>query len=127
MLVGCLLLNKTSRKQADRVWPELFERWPDPESLASAGDELEELLRPLGFCSTKAKRLREMSARYAAGDWNDPSELPGVGKYARDSWAMFVDGDPWSVEPEDEKLRANLERVRRSTRRSDVVDQLRSF
>lgn len=109
VLVGCCLLNKTSRKQADRVWPELFLRWPSPSAMASAdAADLEELLRPLGFGRVRAKRLVEMSSAYAAGSWSDVVQLPGVGKYASDSWKIFVEGDRSSVDPDDKELKRYL-------------------
>ena len=50
ILVCCLCLNLTTRKQMEPVVETLFQRWPTAESLAIApDDELEEMIRPLGM------------------------------------------------------------------------------
>jgi methyl-CpG-binding domain protein 4 len=107
LLVCCVLLNQTSRRQVDTVVPRIFELWPTPRSMANADQiELSEFLRPLGFHNVKAKRLVEMSWGFVNGA--DVSELYGVGKYALDSYRLFVLGDT-SVEPTDKELLAYME------------------
>jgi endonuclease III len=107
MLVGCVLLNVTTRTAADRVWPELFERWPTAGDMAAAdAAALSRLLAPLGCHNRRAETLRRMSADFLARPPGRADEVPclyGLGDYARDSWAIFQDGD-LSVEPSDRVL-----------------------
>jgi methyl-CpG-binding domain protein 4 len=108
LLVGCVLLNRTRREQADLVWPRLFARWPDAPALADADPgELAELLRPLGLWRQRSRSLRELSAAWAAGE-RDVRRLPGCGEYAAASYAIFVDGQLPDREPADPELRAFL-------------------
>jgi methyl-CpG-binding domain protein 4 len=105
ILVCCLCLNLTTRKQMEPVVSELFRRWPTPELLAEApDDELAELIRPLGMWKKRTLSLKRMSAQFAAGGWSDVSELHGVGKYASDAYRIFILGDWKSVEPKDHAL-----------------------
>jgi hypothetical protein len=121
MMNGCIMLNLTKRQQVDGVRDELFERWPKPGSMAHASlASLEEVLRPLGMQHRRALTLVKFS-RWWLDSWSDqtpPSvelgqvrfpegflervramEPPGVGEYARDSWAIFVEGiiPDWEV------------------------------
>lgn len=110
MLVGCILLNVTTRRQAEPVWPELFRRWPTPEALAAADrDELGELLRPLGCWRRRAASLSTFSSEWCnlEGVPEEVESLPGIGKYAGDSWRIFVLGHQ-DVEPTDKELRRYL-------------------
>jgi len=105
ILVCCLCLNLTSRKQMEPVVAALFARWPTAELLAAADDEeLAELIRPLGMWKKRTATLKKMSAQFAAGGWTDVRELHGVGKYASDAYRIFILGDWRSVEPKDHAL-----------------------
>jgi hypothetical protein len=152
MLVGCILLNLTTRAQVDKVRQELFETWPLPSMMASADTaDLEELLRPLGLFKRRAVTLKRFSADYReyqkvkfkemsdeifeamekgekAPDYVSPGggsisvvqlpppplwkvrEMYGIGKYASDSYRIFILGE--KVEPhevEDKVLRRYLQ------------------
>ena len=49
VLVSCLLLNLTTRKQVDKVIDKLFTTYPGPVSMAAANDnELREIIKSLG-------------------------------------------------------------------------------
>ena len=55
MLVCCILLNLTHRRQVDKVRNELFTRYPTAMHMAFAmEDELSEMLKPLGFYNKRA-------------------------------------------------------------------------
>lgn len=121
MLVGCSLLNVTTRTQAERVWPELFRRWPTPMELALADHgELAGLLRPLGCYNRRARTLVRLSDawcwRQAGILGGSVADLPGVGPYAADSWDIFVLGHT-DVDPEDKELRRYLGLKRRRDER----------
>jgi hypothetical protein len=117
MMNGCILLNLTKRQQVDLVRDELFERYPHPTGMRSANlSDLEELLRPLGLQHRRAMTLRRFSEWWWDA-WTGPRvdgevllelgqvrfrpsflkrvramEPPGIGEYARDNWAIFVEG-----------------------------------
>ena len=62
MLVCCILLNLTQRKQVDGVRHELFTKYPtEYEMMEADEDELSEILRPLGLYRRRAKTLIKFS------------------------------------------------------------------
>jgi endonuclease III len=125
MLVGCILLNQTGRKQVDRVWPDLFRSWPDaPAWCAGAArqpDEQLALLRPLGFGKRRHRTITDMSQAWMTRGlgWS-VTDLPGCGAYAQASWDIFVNQlrPPDIDEPEDKELRAFLQRERGAAERA---------
>lgn len=62
LLAATILSAQCTDKRVNMVTPELFARYPDPESLASAeAAELEALIRPTGFFRNKTKSLIGMA------------------------------------------------------------------
>jgi len=103
VIVTCKLMNLCTADQARGVVYNLFGAWDHPARLASAGEGLEELLRPLGMKSVRAAALRQMSYDFQRGV---PAERCfGVGQYAVESLRIFIGGD-LNFEPDDVKLRA---------------------
>lgn len=101
VLVCCIMLNCTSRKQVDRVREEFFKRYPTPSSAITADpNEMAELIAPLGFKNKRTITIQRFSSDWLTLDWKEPKELYGIGKYAQDSWDIFYKGD-LSVEPTD--------------------------
>lgn len=94
ILVTCMMLNQTSAKQVRGVMRSFFERYPTHmDASCSIFREMEDLLRPLGLQNRRTKSIRKMSAEYLSlftSHWHDVSELHGIGKYASDSWKIFV-------------------------------------
>lgn len=86
--VACVLLNRTKRAQVDKVWPVLFEKAPDANTLLLLDHEdLKMILKPLGLSNVRAKRLKNL-----AEDWIakiDFEKLRGVGEYAIASDKIF--------------------------------------
>lgn len=88
LLVATVLSVQTTDVRVNAVTPELFRRWPGPEELAAASqEELEEVLRPLGFFRAKATSLRGLAAALLAdhggqvpADLDALVRLPGVGR-----------------------------------------------
>lgn len=90
VLVSCMMLNCTSRKQAERVIPKFFNRWPTPQSLLEAEQaDVTETISSLGFKNRRTQGLLKMSAAYVKRSWNDPRELPGIGEYGARAWEIF--------------------------------------
>lgn len=91
ILVCCMLVNRTTRIQVDKVRFELFKRWPTANKMMDAEwTEVERVIRPLGFGTRRAKSLIRMSTEFVTTEWTDPRELWGIGVYAGDAYRMFV-------------------------------------
>ena len=105
LLVACVFCNLTKRVQAEPIMWEFFDRWPTPEAAAHADEEeISELLKTLGLYRRRAKTLKKMSAGFLEGNWKEPKDLYGIGKYANDAYRIFCVGDWKDVEPKDHAL-----------------------
>jgi methyl-CpG-binding domain protein 4 len=112
MLIVCMMLNQTSYKQVDRVKDLFFERFPGPEDLVNAPDEeIVSIIRPLGFYNRRARTWKRFSSEWICGSWKSIDELPGVGKYASDSWKIFQE-HVFDITVEDKELKKYLHWVR---------------
>lgn len=115
MLVMCVLVNRTSGKVAAPVLDDVRRRWPTPDSLSTADvSELEKATARLGFGkrrSTNLVRLAESWCSRLPKTSADVLEMPGCGRYAADSWAIFVERRS-DVEPTDSVLTAYLDNNR---------------
>ncbi|GAB4086565.1 endonuclease III [Myceligenerans cantabricum] len=88
LLVATVLSAQTTDVRVNAATPELFARYPDAAAYAGADpDELEEMLRPLGFFRSKAKAVMGLGAalveRFGGevpGRLTDLVTLPGVGR-----------------------------------------------
>lgn len=105
ILVSCMLLNQTSRKQVEKVLPEFIRRWPTPQAFLGAADsDVAGLCKPLGFANRRTDNLKKMSRHFIAADWTDVRELPGVGEYAARAWEIFVLDQLGTEAPKDHAL-----------------------
>ena len=112
MMVCCICLNQTNNKQVRPILDILFSIVPDPASAISCEKErISECLKSTGFQNIKADRIKKMSQKWIEG-FDDPSELPGIGKYGQDSWDIFINGN-LGRETADKKLIAYLSFFRR--------------
>lgn len=88
LLVATVLAAQCTDRRVNQVTPELFRRWPDPASLASASqEELEEVIRPTGFYHSKArnllgaaKRVTEVFGGEVPHTMEELVTLPGVAR-----------------------------------------------
>ncbi|MGI6734366.1 MAG: endonuclease III [Anaerovoracaceae bacterium] len=88
LLVAVVLSAQTTDKSVNKVSPILFDRYPDAAALASARlEDLEEILKPIGMYRTKArniialsKMLQDKHDGQVPGDFQQLTELPGVGR-----------------------------------------------
>ena len=123
MLVGCMLLNQTTRKQVDQVWPTLFGKYPDAQSMKEARfEDVKAIVGRLGLGTRRARAIKtfsnqwvtmrqgtSVSSRHVRGVIVKSHGFHGLGEYAADSWRIFVDGRvTWR--PRDKELQAWLER-----------------
>lgn len=110
MMVCCILLNQTNNKQVRPVLSSVFELIPDP--LSAIGCDLERLaavIKTTGFQNVKASRIKQLSQKWQEG-FSDVTELPGIGRYGKESWEIFVN-DNLKIIPTDKKLSAYIEAI----------------
>jgi methyl-CpG-binding domain protein 4 len=105
ILVVCIFLNQTQRKQVEKVLPEFLSHWPTPEKLLAAQEaDVKELIRPLGFYNRRYKNLVGMSKGFTSRNWSNIRELEGVGEYAARSYEIFCEGKLGAECPNDHAL-----------------------
>jgi len=88
VLIGTVLSQRTRDQKTDAAARLLFSRYPSPEALAVAKvEEIEELIRPVNYYRTKAKRIHDICTILLARCNGRPPEtiaelmkLPGVGR-----------------------------------------------
>jgi methyl-CpG-binding domain protein 4 len=104
MLIGCIMLNLTNIIQVRSVIWNFFEKFPTADSIQIEHEqEIAEMLRPLGFYNRRAKSIIKFSIAYREGNYRKISDLPGIGKYASDSYEIFIKHN-LNVNPTDKKL-----------------------
>ena len=115
ILVVSILHNQTSRKQVDKVYQDLFMKYPSAESMASAKeDAVAEIVKPLGLYNRRSRGLIKFSKQFVENDWNMPSDLYGCGKYADDCYTVFCKFDWKNVNPTDHALNDYVDWARRT-------------
>lgn len=124
MLVACILVNRCTWEVAEPVHRRLRVLFTI-RSLAAIADDpdalrfLASVVRPLGFQNVRSRKIAALAAawlRRRPRTAEDVLRLPGCGRYAADSWAIFVDGRT-DVRPTDGKLNWHLARLRETARR----------
>lgn len=120
MLVACQLVNLTTWRQARPAFDHLTHVYEGANDLRFAGPgELMTPLRPLGMWRRRAVMLPRFAEAWTRGrpsTAEDVMKMPGCGRYAADSWAIFVE-DRTDIEPNDGKLRWYLQRRQSSATR----------
>ncbi|GAA97128.1 uncharacterized protein L969DRAFT_23520 [Mixia osmundae IAM 14324] len=132
MLIATCLLNQTSGRAAVPVLYQILERWPTAHALAAADlQELTQVIYPIGLYNRRARMLIRFSQTYVDEPPTEGilscnksdrayvptmiSHYPGVGRYALDSYRIFIENanssEPsWrSVLPLDKELKKYLE------------------
>lgn len=102
LLVAVILSAQTTDAQVNKVTPALFSAYPTPQALAAAGtEELERLLRPVGFFRGKSRNIRAAAAELLerfGGVVPDSIEvlvtLPGVGRKTANVIVAHLYGKP---------------------------------
>lgn len=88
LLVATMLSAQCTDKRVNMVTPELFRRYPTPESMAEASvEDIYELIRSVSYPNAKAQHLQQMAQMLVKDFGSDvPStteeltRLPGVGR-----------------------------------------------
>jgi len=107
VFVVCIFCNLTKRLEAEPTMWEFFARWPDAKAASEAvQEEVTDLIKDLGFGTRRAKSLIQMSRDYLVWDGVEPKRLYGIGAYAADAHAIFVQKRWASIpEPKDGALK----------------------
>lgn len=93
IFVCCIFLNQTTRLQVDRVRNEFFSRWPNAKAASLADpNEIKHVIQSLGLSNKRSISIIKMSVDFMEKDWKEPTELYGLGKYAQDSYDIFIRG-----------------------------------
>ncbi len=102
LMVAVILSAQCTDKRVNMVTPALFERFPDPASMAAAtAEEIYALIKSVSYPNNKAKHLRDM-ARKLTEDFNGevPADmellqtLPGVGRKTANVIMAVAFGQP---------------------------------
>nr|KYP57120.1 Methyl-CpG-binding domain protein 4 [Cajanus cajan] len=105
VLVICMLLNRTTGRQAKKIVSDLFKLCPDAKSCTQvAREEIEKTIQSLGLQHKRAAMLQRFSEEYLDESWTHVTQLHGVGKYAADAYAIFITGMWDRVKPTDHML-----------------------
>lgn len=88
LIVAVVLSAQTTDVSVNKVTPELFTRYPDPESLAAADpDEVMKIIHTIGLYRNKSKNIIKLAARLVSdfggkvpSDFDSLVSLPGVGR-----------------------------------------------
>ncbi|KAG9439692.1 hypothetical protein H6P81_019857 [Aristolochia fimbriata] len=105
VLVICMLLNRTTGGQAERVISNLFALCPNAKSATEVeAEEIEKVIQTLGLQKKRARMIQRFSNEYLKEDWTHVTQLHGVGKYAADAYAIFCTGNWFKVQPDDHML-----------------------
>jgi endonuclease-3 len=88
LLTATILSAQCTDERVNKSTPELFRRFPDAQSLAESGqEEVEEIVRPLGFFRAKATNIRGMARGLVERHEGEVPpvleelvKLPGVGR-----------------------------------------------
>ncbi|KAL2474309.1 DNA glycosylase superfamily protein [Abeliophyllum distichum] len=89
VLVICILLNVTTGRQSATVVDK---------------EDIEKVIRSLGLFRKRAVGIQHFSRAYLEEKWTHVTQLPGIGKYAADAYAIFCTGKWDLVRPWDHML-----------------------
>ena len=87
-LISCILSLRTKDEVTDNASIKLFKKYNSPETLSKAYiEEIENLIFPVGFYHTKAKRIKKISKKLideyngiVPDDFNELLKFDGVGR-----------------------------------------------
>ena len=115
MMVACSLVNLTTWTKGRHAFAWLRWAYADHFELSCAFEQdLYEPLRPLGLWRRRASSLIRMANAWIEHEplcYDDVIKLPGCGRYAADTWMIFVEGRR-DVVPTDGKLLWYLQRLK---------------
>eukprot|EP00904_Undaria_pinnatifida_P013320 jgi/Undpi1/9118/HiC_scaffold_26.g11576.m1 len=105
LLLGCIMLNQTTRSQMDPVLVRFLKRFPTAAATAAATiHEVTQVVAPLGLQERRPVAIIRFSQEYVRMEWKNPEELHWIGKYAADAHKIFIDRKWREVQPNDHAL-----------------------
>lgn len=106
VLVVCILLNRTTRRQVERIIYGFFREFRDHEELLSKKSLIQFKLYSLGMATRRTETLINFCLdyiEYLEGN-KTIDQLHGIGKYAYDCWRLLF-LDDLTIKPEDKALK----------------------
>jgi methyl-CpG-binding domain protein 4 len=104
MCIACILLNQTTNVQVRPILKNLFEKFPIPQKMIDAKDqEIIDIIRSAGLYNRRTATIKRFSKEYIRQSHNHISELHGIGRYASDSYEIFINGN-LNISPTDKVL-----------------------
>ena len=86
-----------------------FDKFANAKTLLNSTDEeIIDIIKPLGFYNRRCKILKRFCETWIKNDWKNVKELPGIGKYASDSWQIFQEKNV-DIEVQDKELKKYLD------------------
>ncbi len=87
VLISCMLSLRTRDQTTGKISAKLFEKANNAEEILKLGKELEQIIRPVNYYKTKARRIKEVCKilieKYngkVPGTLEELLKLPGVGR-----------------------------------------------
>ena len=120
-MVAVIMLNQTGRKPVKTVLPIFLHKWPTPmRFMMSTPEEVKEIIWPLGMMNVRENRIRRMTQDLVTWwNFNDATELYGIGQYGSESYRIFFKGERF--EPQDKELRRYLGYPQLDKKAKDVI------
>ena len=102
LLIAVVLSAQTTDVSVNKVTPELFRRWPDPEALAAAdAGDVQQVIKTIGLYKNKSANIIKLSQRLMSdfsGEvperFEDLVSLPGVGRKTANVVLAEAFGEP---------------------------------
>ena len=102
LLVAVVLSAQTTDVSVNKVTPALFERYPDPESLAAADPaDVAEIIKTIGLYKNKSQNIVKLAGKLieeydgeVPGDFDKLTALPGVGRKTANVILAEAFGEP---------------------------------
>lgn len=112
MLICCICLNLTNRKQVRSIIYDFFSKYPTPQSIIDCDlVELTEILKPLGLSNKRVVTIKKFSGDWLVWNGLNVKDLHGIGQYGCDSWEIFQKGN-FEVNPKDGVLGEYLKEIK---------------
>jgi hypothetical protein len=88
--------------------------------MMSTPEEVKEIIWPLGMMNVRENRIRRMTQDLVTWwNFNDATELYGIGQYGSESYRIFFKGERF--EPQDKELRRYLGYPQLDKKAKDVI------
>ncbi|CAI5464245.1 unnamed protein product [Closterium sp. Yama58-4] len=105
LLVASMLLEDHPSHMVRLGVRRLFQDLPSADDVLSSDMQtLEQFVCSAGFHERWAKNLFIFTREFSSGNWAQITDLPGVGRYVADAYAIFIEGRLQSAHPTDSLL-----------------------